>query len=139
VLAPLAAGGNRNPSVYLAEILIRAGQDDGALEVLRRALPKDPECLLSRWRELTVERGRVDEALAVVDELAQGPHGLTENLYDERLCLLVHAGREEEAIQAVSERSEDEWEGAEVVGEALAAMGRSFDFGDGTQVMCTGS
>lgn len=125
VLAPLAAGGDRNPSVYLAEILIRAGRADEALDVLHRALPKDPECLLSWWLELMVERCRIDEALAVVDELAQGPYGLTEQLYGARLCLLVHAGRDEEAIQTLSGRSEDEWEGAEVVGETLAAVGRT--------------
>lgn len=125
MLTPLAAGGDRNPSVYLAETLIRAGRADEALDVLHRALPKDPECLLSWWLELMVEHCRVDEALAVVDELAQGPFGLTEQLYGARLCLLVHAGRDEEAIQALSAQSENEWEGAGVVGETLAAVGRA--------------
>jgi tetratricopeptide (TPR) repeat protein len=124
LLEPMAAGGARNASVYLAETLIRAGLGEEGLAVVRRALPGDPECLLSWWRELMVERGRAEEALAVVDEMAQGSYGLTENLYGERLCLLVHAGREEEAIQAVAARSDDEWEGAEMVGDALVAVGR---------------
>lgn len=125
VLEPLAAGGNRNPSMYLAEILIRAGHGDEALDVLRRALPADPECLLDWWADLSVERGRVDEALAVVDEMIQGPYGLTESLHGARLCLLVHAGREAEAIEAVFARSEDEWQGADAVAETLAAVGRT--------------
>lgn len=124
VLEPGAADGHRNYSVYLAELLIRIGRVDGAIAVVRRALPLDPECLLDWWRRLMVEHSRVAEALAIVDELAQGPHGMTERLYGEWLCLLVHAGRKDQALRKVVARPEGEWDGAEVVAETLAELGR---------------
>lgn len=124
LLAPMAAEGERNPSTYLADVLLRAQRGDEAIDILTRALPNDPECLLWRWREIMVDHGRAEEALAVVDRLASGPHGHTEFLYEARVCLLALSGRGEQALQEVAARAPDEWNAAEEVSNALATAGR---------------
>lgn len=124
LLAPMAADGSRNPSSFLAGILVRAERTDEAIDVLTRALPRDPECLLWSWRELMVKHGRAEEALAVVDQLASGPYGLTERLYEARVCLLAVCGRGEQALQEVAARPADEWNAAEEVSYALSTVGQ---------------
>jgi thioredoxin-like negative regulator of GroEL len=124
VLAPMAADGNRNPSSFLAGILLRAKRTDEAIDVLTRALPRDPECLLSSWREIMVKHGRTEEALTIVEQLASEPQGLTERLYEARVCLLAVCGRGEQALQEVTARSADEWNAAEEVSYALSAVGQ---------------
>ena len=71
--AALAAGGDtRLASAALAEVLLRRGEYDEALEVLEAARAKLPDV---PWYELTiadalVEAGRVDEARARLEAVA---------------------------------------------------------------------
>lgn len=71
-----------------------------------------------------VNNGRTEEALAVVDALATGPQGLTETLYEARVCLLALCGRGEQALQEVFARPADEWNAAEEVSYALSTLGQ---------------
>lgn len=124
LLAPMAADGDRNPSNFLADILLRANRTDEAIEVLTRALPRDPECVLWSWRELMIEHGRAEEALTVVDQLAAGSQYFEERWYEARVCLLAACGRGEQALQEVAARPADQWNAAEEVSHALSNAGQ---------------
>jgi hypothetical protein len=62
--------------------------------------------------------------LTVVDQLGSGPCGLTERLYEARVCLLAVCGRGEQALQEVAARPADEWNAAEEVSYALSTVGQ---------------
>ncbi|MBR7834557.1 tetratricopeptide repeat protein [Actinospica durhamensis] len=126
LLEPLAASGRPNPSVLLAELLVRAGRADEALSVLRRALVGGEEdWLLHTWAELMAASGRTEEALTVLDELADGPFGMTWELFEQRLGLLAAGGRIGQAVQELREHPRSgEWYATWRLSELLAADGR---------------
>ncbi len=126
LLEPLAASGRPNPSVLLAELLVRAGRADDALSVLRRVQPDgEQDWLLHTWAELMAAAGRVEEALAVLDDLAEGPFGMTWELFEQRLDLLAAVGRIEQAVAELREHPHSgEWYAAWRLSELLAADGR---------------
>jgi hypothetical protein len=77
------------------------GPVDDVIEVLGSVLMSmggDPEWIIRMLWTLLVEQGRVEEALPVTDDLAaQAGHTWIE-LYFERIWLLAHCGRIEQAI-----------------------------------------
>lgn len=127
ILTPLAASARPNPSVVLAELLVRAGRGEEALAVLRSALVGGEEdWLMHTWAELMAVSGRADEALAVLDELAEGPFGMTWELFEHRLGLLAASGRIEQAVDELRAHPRSgEWYAAWRLSELLTADGRT--------------
>jgi thioredoxin-like negative regulator of GroEL len=126
VLAPLAASGRTHPSVVLAELLVRSGRGDEALRVLRNALAGGEEdWLMHTWAELMAASGRADEALAVLDDLADGPLGMSWEMFERRLGLLAASGRLEQAVEELREHPHrTEWYAAWRLAALLVANGR---------------
>lgn len=128
VLRPFAAGRSPNGSVALAELLIRNDRTDEAIEVLRPvpgSMGGDPEWVLRMLCTLLADQGRAEEALAAVDDLAARIGDRSAELFAERIRLLSHCGRTEQAIAELrADRDAGSWSGAELLSEVLADAGR---------------
>jgi tetratricopeptide (TPR) repeat protein len=127
LLEPIAASGRPNPSVVLAELLLSSGRTDEALASLRRALVGGEEdWLINTWAQLMAGAGRADEAMAVLDELADGPFGMTWELFEQRVGLLAASGRAEQAIDELRAHPRSgEWYAAWYLAELLTDEGRA--------------
>lgn len=100
------------PRVVLAQMLRRHGRAEEWLDLLR-PLPgllvpdgDDTATVIEELGTLLIEQGRPDEALAVVDDLARRHGGMSEELFEQRVMLLAHAGRVDQAIAETRARSD---------------------------------
>ncbi|MFI5930823.1 hypothetical protein [Actinoplanes sp. NPDC051494] len=126
-----------DPALLLAEVWERQGRVDEAIALLRpvpAAVPGARAHLAGLLGELLVDRGRPDEAIAVVDEL--GDPGWQVCLT--RARLLIRCGRADEAVAHLTAHpaAAQPWESAPVAeiltlagrpDEALAALRRGDD------------
>jgi tetratricopeptide (TPR) repeat protein len=114
------------PGGHAARILIDAGRIDEGLAAIRNVLDPSHQCVTREWWELMVDHGRADEALAVIDQLAASwDQGMTWELFCERVRLLDHAGREDQAIAELRAHPEvDTWYGAWTLSDLLIGAGK---------------
>ncbi|AXG79243.1 hypothetical protein DVK44_18025 [Streptomyces paludis] len=127
VLRPFAVAGSPNAAFWLAELLTRYDRVDEAVEVLRPVPGQigDPEWVVRALWTLLVDHGREDEALAFIDELAAQSGGMWFELFCERVWLLSHCGRTEQAITELRARPEaGTWYGVSRLADLLADAGR---------------
>ncbi|WP_331773012.1 hypothetical protein [Embleya sp. NBC_00888] len=101
-LRPFVATGGLNPALGTAEILFRHGRVDEAVELLRPApgLEYYEAWALQSLFILLIERGRAEEALAMVDGLAPVAD-MSVELFGLHVWLLSELGRADRAIAEV--------------------------------------
>ncbi|GAA1576571.1 hypothetical protein GCM10009678_69080 [Actinomadura kijaniata] len=126
VYRPFVAEGSSNAAMKLAELLTRHRRVYEAVEALRAVLGRGGcECDLRMLWTLLVDQQRVEEALALFDELAARSAGLDLDLFLERMSLLSYCGRTEQAIDELRAHPEaGEWFMAERLARLLADAGR---------------
>ncbi|RKS05049.1 tetratricopeptide repeat protein [Nocardiopsis sp. Huas11] len=100
------------PRVVLAQMLRRHGRADECLDLLR-PLPQlvvpdgeDTATVIEELGTLLNDQGRPEEALAVVDDLVRRDGGMSEELFEQRVMLLCHAGRVGQALAETRARAE---------------------------------
>ncbi|WP_067832626.1 tetratricopeptide repeat protein [Actinomadura kijaniata] len=126
VYRPFVTDGSSNAAMSLAELLIRHGRVDEAIETLRAVVGRGGcECDLRMLWTLLADQERVEEALALFDELAAQSAGMDLDLFLERMSLLAYCGRTEQAIDELRAHPEaDEWFMADRLARLLADAGR---------------
>lgn len=97
-LAPYATPDRRNESAVLADLLARHGRIDEAIEILRPATIRDPECLMVPLCVLLIGQGRPVEARAVADEIAAQFGDRAFDIRMQWIDALAECGRLEQAI-----------------------------------------
>ena len=114
------------PDGYAARILIDAGRIEEGMAALRNVLDPSHQCATREWWGLMVDHNRADEALAAIDKLAAGwDHGMSWELFCERVWLLDYAGRKDQAIEEVGAHPEAAtWYGAWTLSDLLIDAGR---------------
>ncbi|MEV6968927.1 hypothetical protein AB0M47_27795 [Hamadaea sp. NPDC051192] len=114
------------PDGHAARILIDAGRIDEGMAAMRNVLDPSDQCVTREWWGLMVDQGRADEALAVIDELADGEdHGMSWELFCERVWLLDYAVRKDQAIEELwAHREVDTWYGSRILSDLLIDAGR---------------
>jgi predicted Zn-dependent protease len=112
----------------LAEMLIRHGKVDEAIDVLRpvaKTMGGDPEWIIRMLCTLLVGQGRADEALAIIDDVAAHYGDMWFELHVERNMVLVGCGRIEQAIAELRHRPDsDTWYVASHMADLLVDAGR---------------
>lgn len=112
----------RNAVWKTAELLKAAGRVDEAIEALKGYVD---DCILPEFRTLLIERGRTEEGLAIIEDLAGKQGGMSEDLFRERVRLLVGGGRHEKALAELRARADaGAWYMVETHAEVLIELCR---------------
>ncbi|MDR7327061.1 MULTISPECIES: tetratricopeptide repeat protein [Catenuloplanes] len=108
VLRPFADEGSSHAGTALAALLARHGRVDEAIEVLRPfpTTTAEPEGIIDQLCDLLTSQGRVDEALALLDDTAADDGGPPPGVDEKRAEILARAGRAEQAIAELRARAE---------------------------------
>ncbi|MFC4040631.1 tetratricopeptide repeat protein [Dactylosporangium siamense] len=119
-------------AVFLARLLTRHGRSDEAIDVLLPVpamMGEHAVCAVGELCDLLVGRGRVEEALAVVDRL-DAHDDMRVELHLARAAVLVRAGRVEPAIAGLRDLPEVRtWRVASYLADLLIEAGRPDEAG----------
>ncbi|MGP3931322.1 tetratricopeptide repeat protein [Nonomuraea sp. KM88] len=134
VLRPLVRSGSPGPAEALANLLARNGRVDEAIEMLRPvpySITDDYEhrdYFAERLYTWLADQGRVEEALAIIDDFAVQEGGMSLHLLRQRVRLLSDSGRTDQAITELRVHPESGcWDGAELLADLLVRAGRLED------------
>lgn len=114
-------------TVNLAQLLVRHGRSDEAIEVMHTLADEHPDdWIVHTLCTLYADQGRAAEGLAFLDALKKQEGGREEWEYFQlRLPLLALCGRRDEAIELVRAHPQrDAWYAASALAELLAEDGR---------------